>query len=134
MNLLQYCFYFTFFALWPRSMWNLNSPMRDQMLNPCIERQSFNWTTREVASLCNILILELFDSQGIHIYAYTLICIFIYSISFFMIVILGVQIFQRMYYFHFVHWRTPFQDSLLNRPQCGLVVLCGRVLWVLVLF
>ena len=73
------------------------------MLNPCIERQSFNWTTREVASLCNILILELFDSRGIHIYAYTRICIFIYSISFFMLVILGVQIFQRMYYFHFVH-------------------------------
>ena len=34
---------------WPRGMWDLSSPTRNQTRAPCIVRQSLNhWTTREV--------------------------------------------------------------------------------------
>jgi hypothetical protein len=40
-------FYVTVF--WPRGMWDLSPPTRDQTHTPCIERQSPNhWAAREV--------------------------------------------------------------------------------------
>ena len=36
-------------VFWPRGMWALSSPTRDQTRIPCIGRQSLNhWTAREV--------------------------------------------------------------------------------------
>ena len=36
-------------VFWPRDMWDLSSPTRDQTHTPCIGRQSLHhWTTREV--------------------------------------------------------------------------------------
>ena len=38
-------------VFWPRGMWDLSSPTRNQTLTPCIERRSLNhWTAREVPS------------------------------------------------------------------------------------
>ena len=36
-------------VFWPRGMWDLSSPTRDQTHTPCIGRRSLNnWTTREI--------------------------------------------------------------------------------------
>ena len=49
LNLLQYCFCFTFWFIWPCDMWDLSSPTRNWTCTPCTGRQSLNhWTTREV--------------------------------------------------------------------------------------
>ena len=58
LNLLQYCFFFYVLVFWPRGMWDLSSPTRDQTLTPCIGRRSLNhWTAREVPTplIFNIL-------------------------------------------------------------------------------
>ena len=40
---------FCVLVFWPRGMWDLSSPTRDQTCTPCIGRQSLNhWTAREV--------------------------------------------------------------------------------------
>ena len=40
------------FMFWPRGMYNLSSPTRDQTCFLCIGRQSLNhWTTREVPTV-----------------------------------------------------------------------------------
>ena len=54
LNLLQYCFCFMFVCLfvcfWPRGIWDLSSPNKDQTHNPFIGRRGLNhWTAREVS-------------------------------------------------------------------------------------
>ena len=55
LNLLQCCFCFMFvcccwfFFFWPRGIWDLSSPNKDQTHNPCIWRRGLNhWAAREV--------------------------------------------------------------------------------------
>ena len=43
-------------VLWPRAMWYLSSPTRDQTLNPCIGRRSLNhWTARDIPVIIIII-------------------------------------------------------------------------------
>ena len=47
--MLQCCFCFYVFGLWPRGMWALSSPTRNQPHTLCLERWSLNhWNSREV--------------------------------------------------------------------------------------
>ena len=47
--MLQCCFCFYVFGLWPRRMWALSSPTRNQPHTLCLERWSLNhWNSREV--------------------------------------------------------------------------------------
>ena len=52
-----------FYVFWPRAMWGLSSPVRDQILTSCIGRWSLkHWTTRGVpkVSLFFIHVFNLF--------------------------------------------------------------------------
>ena len=43
-------------VLWPRGMWYLSSPTRDQTRNPCIGRRSLNhWTARDIPVIIIII-------------------------------------------------------------------------------
>ena len=56
LNLLQYYFCFIFLFLWPRGMWDLSSPTRNQTHTLFIGRQSLNdWTDREVPRLFSFI-------------------------------------------------------------------------------
>ena len=55
--------FFCLFVFWPRGMWDLSSPTRDQTLTPCIGRWSLNcWAAWEVSryliSKINLVCLE----------------------------------------------------------------------------
>ena len=55
LNSLQYCFFFffflsvlVFFFFWPRVVWDLSFPTRDQTHTSCTGRSLNHWATREV--------------------------------------------------------------------------------------
>ena len=55
LNLLQYCFCCLCSVCWPWGMWDLSSPIRDWICNPCIERWILNhWTTRGVSKYWSV--------------------------------------------------------------------------------
>ena len=51
-------------VFWPRAMWDLSSPTRDQTRTPCIGRRSLkHWTAREVP---NAIFLKIKINAKIH--------------------------------------------------------------------
>ena len=67
LNLLQYCFCFTYRLFWPRDMWGLSFLTRDQTYTPCIGRQNLNpWTAREVPIYTFIAVVPKQDITPIH--------------------------------------------------------------------